>query len=62
MGKTGEIPPAQGLHCLTDAQVKKIDRLCAEVIAVGHGVIKITIEGGLPRFVSKSQSEELRPG
>lgn len=56
-----QYPAAAGLYVLTDGQIEKIDRLCAEVCAVGFGVVKITIQDGLPRFVSRATSEELTP-
>lgn len=56
-----KMPPAKGLQFLTWSEVEQIDRHVQEVCAAGYGVVKITVENGLPRFVSTTRSEVLKP-
>ena len=66
MGNTGSSNgrrpgPAPGLSALTPTQVMLIDSVVQEVCAVGFGTVKIVIQDGLPRFVSQTRSQELKP-
>ena len=56
-----KVPPAKGLSVLTWSEIEQIDRHVNEVCVAGYGTVKISIEKGLPRFISKTQSEVIKP-
>lgn len=61
MGTRSRVPPAKGLQILTWAQVEALDRYIHEVCEAGRGEVVVTIERGLPRFVSPRPHLKLEP-